>query len=151
MNKLVAFVLALWCTFASAEWLCNNPYQSARKVDAGWVGKTRIERTDLRHAYSGQPILMSTPSGKSWVTACVMTADSYETRAHLTSTLGVSPEAAERLSRNSHSNTSVIDRGLYLVKNSYEMNQCLKNNQPSVGYGIPPVGGPIEPCFTSGN
>jgi hypothetical protein len=148
MKKLSASILiTLACSFANAEWLCNNPYQNSRKVESGWTGKTRVEKSDLRHAYSGQPILLSTPSGKSWVTACVMSADSYETKTHLGLLRGVSPESAERLARNSYSNSSVIDRGLFLVKNSYEMNQCLRTNQPSIGYGVIPQGGVIEACF----
>jgi hypothetical protein len=123
--RFVFIILLMLSLPVKAEWVC--------------AGKPSIKlsRIDLINAYSGQSVLVN---GK-WLIALMYPSSSPETQTAF-SMLGISPQAAERLAKSN----GLVDRNIRLATTPSDMILKLKDNAPSVGYGLVVIGDGIETC-----
>lgn len=162
MRRSIIFGAALACSALSAhavDWVCtgaNAPVRvaiaSADLPDgasasgaavgskkAAARGRTKIDRTDLMQAYSGQPVLL----GHTWLLAVMLPASHPDTRQAF-SELGISAEAAERMA----SGAGLVDRGIRVVQTPAQMLDKVSSNPPAVGYtGFFSGGRDVALCF----
>ena len=97
----------------------------------------RLSRVELINIYSGQPVLIN----GSWLIAVMLPANSTETQIAFGS-LGLSPQAAERLAKSN----GLVDRNIRLAITPTDMALKLRENTPSVGYGLVILGEGLEKC-----
>ena len=147
MNRLIAtLVLALLALPALAvDWLCTASTAPVRVAIAAADlpegstsaaalasvrrssirSRSRIDRTDLMQAYSGQPVLI----GHTWLLAVMLPANHPATREAFAD-LNISAEAAERMATGN----SLVDRGIRVVQTPEQLIEKLSMNPPAVGY-----------------
>lgn len=125
----------LWAVTLNAsavEWICSMPRNSTPATAA-------ININDLKLAYSGQPVLI----GRQWLVVVMLPPNHPMTRRAFAE-LGISAEAAERMA----SGSSLIDRGIRVVRSPEELVSMVSNTFPSSGYAISVQGGSnVTLCF----
>lgn len=130
---MVAFALPAY----SVDWVCSVK-KSTRKQSERTASR-KVERYELQQAYTGQPVLL----GNTWLLAVMLPADHPDTKDAFAQ-IGGSPEAAQRLAEG----TSLVDRGIRVVRTPEQMLTRIANNPPAIGYvGFFPGGDKLEPCF----
>ncbi len=139
MKKLTAALLAaaLVTPAHSIDWVCSVKKTTRKQSER--TAPRKVERYDLQQAYTGQPVLL----GNTWLLAVMLPAD-HPTSKDAFAQIGVSPEAAQRLAEG----TSLVDRGIRVVRTPEQMLTRIANNPPAIGYvGFFPGGEKLEPCF----
>ena len=128
----VAVASSIAIKASALEWICSVPKRSMPVA-------SHLDMNDLRQAYSGQPVLV----GRQWVVVVMLPSNHPMTRRAFAE-LGLSAEVAERMA----SGSSLIDRGIRVVRSPEELISMVGSTFPSAGYAVSlPGASDVTICF----